>query len=169
MIELNKYPATLEEWLILNESSLQWYKDSYEFLKNVNLPIPYYVLKEYYIRDIEDRNFSPNQSIIENYSFLFSYYLDNFNKSQADKFSGNTTIGYLWNSLKSTPTPIQPATAIWQGLADEISAVWGSVAKGTTAIGDTASGVSKLFNPTYIIIILLMVLVGFYFFTKSIK
>lgn len=101
LIEQN--PKTLESWYNQNIDYLSFYYQEYPFISEngITLPIETEILTEYYLQDSGNRNITPNQNILDNYSFLFSYYLENFPKSESSKFKLNTALGYLWNATKT--------------------------------------------------------------------
>jgi hypothetical protein len=94
------YATTKEEWFKKNKNNLDWYYNEYRFLKNFILPIDTNVLKNYYIKDSQDRNITPNQAILNNYEFLFTYFCDNYNKDLSEKFVANN---WLENILQAVP------------------------------------------------------------------
>jgi hypothetical protein len=99
---IDQNPKTLESWYNQNIDYLSFYYQEYPFIieNGITLPIETEILSEYYLQDSENRNITPNPNILDNYSFLFSYYLENFPKSDKDKFKLNTGLGYLWNATK---------------------------------------------------------------------
>ena len=94
-------PKTLNEWILRNKQFYEWYYKEYPFLKEIGLPIPFETLQDYYKTDIENRNFSVNYDIYYNYSFVFSYFLENFPKSDSAKFKGKTFIEYVGEETKN--------------------------------------------------------------------
>lgn len=104
MSKINKdQPATIESWYYANKDYLSYYYENYPFIAEdgVTLPIDTEILQKYYINDIEKRNLEVNPAILGNYSFLFSYWLDNYPKKDSEKFKGQTTLGYIQDALET--------------------------------------------------------------------
>lgn len=65
-----------ERWIELNESSYTWYYSNYPLIESgIRLPVSFERLKLFYITDMRDRNFEPQQAWLNCYHNLFSYLL----------------------------------------------------------------------------------------------
>lgn len=96
------YYATQKEWTDANKNNFSWYYSTYPFLSENNfvLPISKSYLEGFYSRDMDLRNFTPQKVILDNYDFLFSYFLSNYpNQNNPNRFSGNTTLGYIIENI----------------------------------------------------------------------
>jgi len=92
--------CSLYTWQLANKPLYDWYYKTYPFLNQFILPIPYNDLLNFYVDDIEKRNLKPVQEFVDCYEFLFSYFLENYNKKDEDKFFAKT---FLENSLENLP------------------------------------------------------------------
>lgn len=92
---------TYAEWYEQNYQYKDWYFEQYPFLKEFIFPIPEQTLKYFYVVDIQGRNLPVNQIILDNYDFLFSYFLDNYPKvkNKENRFTGKTWFEYFINAI----------------------------------------------------------------------
>jgi hypothetical protein len=138
---MDNYAVTMSEWYNKNKNNLNWYYTEYPFLKNFVLPITTDTLKNYYIDDSHDRNITPNQNILANYEFLFTYFCDNYNKSLSEKFVANN---WFENILQAIPKGFEKT------------------------IADVQSGLNSVFDTSKYIILLALIVALLYFY-KQIK
>jgi len=93
-------PKTIDEWVSQNEKAYPWYYKEYPFLTEFILPIQTHILLDFYIEDFSSRNFTPLDEYKNNYSLLFSYFLDNYTRvNDETRFKGKTKLGYIIDSI----------------------------------------------------------------------
>ncbi len=82
---------TKKAWTLQNKNFYNWYYSEYPFLKDFSLPLSEFMLKKFYFDDVTKRNLPVTKEIIDNYDFLFSYFLANYeNKDDPNRFKGHS-------------------------------------------------------------------------------
>jgi len=94
---------TKSEWIKENKSYYNWYYLNYPFLKVFDLPLDKDFLQVFYKNDMQKRNLVPNRIILNNYDFLFSYFLANYPiRNDNDRFTGTTFLENLKEGIDKT-------------------------------------------------------------------
>jgi len=96
-MELEK---TISEWTKNNINAFDYYYSEYPFLKKFGLPVETQILQEFYINDYKRRNLKIDNNLVNNYGFLFSYFIANYEKPQTassnsiERFIENIPAGF---------------------------------------------------------------------------
>jgi len=99
MSEIISY--TEQQWITNNKDAIDWYYQNYPFLRGFKLPLPFEFLRDFYMKDMSDRNLPVNMNYANTYDFVFSYFLENYTKPLTNKFQGKTWLQYLWDNFPS--------------------------------------------------------------------
>ena len=122
---------TFESLKNLDANEKNWYFTQYPFLKDFNFPPDVDFLQEYYFSDMRSRNLVPLESLFENYDFLFSYFLANYNKNFSDKFKAPNWFNRLLDSfpeaIKQTEKDLKPVSDVLTGVTDIVSGIGSAV------------------------------------------
>jgi len=114
-----------EFWSEQSPEAIEWYLDNYPFLNDFEFPTEFDLLRWYYKNDMIDRNLQPLQNFYNNYEFVFSYFIANYNKDRSEKFIADTSIERFF---KSIPIAID------------------QTGKDLSFIGDAATGVADILS-----------------------
>ena len=90
---------TQEKWVLENQDFYYWYYENYPFLQEYKLPIPYESLVEFYLTDMNKRNFDANLNFANEYENVFSYFIEYYPKDDSEKFTGKTDLQYILNAI----------------------------------------------------------------------
>jgi len=91
------------QWVKENENYYNWYYLNYPFLKEFQLPIDKDFLSVFYKEDMKKRNLVPNRIILNNYDFLFSYFISEYPKrNDNNRFTGTTFFENLKAGIDKT-------------------------------------------------------------------
>ena len=92
--------CTQYDWVNANKNYYSFYYDAYPFLAGFILPIPFYKLQDFYVKDMLSRNLTPLDSFKNCYEFVWSYFLDNYpKKNDFQRFTGKSFIGYTRENI----------------------------------------------------------------------
>lgn len=96
--------CNFNEWINVNKNYYDFYLNTYPFLKNMSMPLSFDKVKNFYINDIESRNFEPNPAMLNCYELLFTYFCENYDRTLTNTQGavvGKTRIEYIVDALPS--------------------------------------------------------------------
>lgn len=123
---------TVGEFWFDNFDHVEWYKNTYPFLKELFFPPSLEMVLTFYETDMREINLTPLSSFYNNYEFLFSYFIANYPaQNDPNRFVGRGFIQRLIDgfpkALRETQKDLKPITDIFTGLGDIVSGIGSAV------------------------------------------